>query len=578
MLNKKTLTLVPFVLTTFSAQAAAPDDISNNLHAWYDAVDINANNNFTDNPGNNTPVSTWNDKSGFGNHISAENNYDRPVYRHNSIGTQRHTVDFDGLGDRLLRNGDIWSGSVSRSEVFIVTTTDQIKNSSIFSSTDYGSNRLSSHIPWGNARTYFDQGVCCGSPTRLSGDINITLNRPYFWHYIGLPNSQMVVRNGKVRLSDPGSGIYYVTNNSRFALGGWAINRSNSPHHGRIAEALFYQTELNRAQRRILGSYLSAKWGISFAAIPNFADVYSGDNPAQGNYDFFVSGIGQDNGGNQTTATSQGLTISNINFLQSGKYIMAGVNYLLTTPPTGTITNDLPAGYESRSKRSWYIDRTGNGGQVRLSFNANEIGLSIQNGDRYGLLYRAGTSGTFTEVATANMLGGVVSFDYLPADGVYTLGKKAGPQLSLKKTSKTVYDPVNLTNIPKAIPGAYIDYTLTVKNNGYGSPDANGLTITDSVPANVVFFAGDLNGSSSGNSPFIFTPDCPQEATTSNSNLTYNPANAILKNAAGTPILPSGDFDPAVKSFQVTFSGTMNTISGGTAPPCFTLNYRVRIE
>jgi hypothetical protein len=42
-------------LIFYQKKAAAPDDITTNQRAWYDAVDLNANNNYTDNPNKNQP-------------------------------------------------------------------------------------------------------------------------------------------------------------------------------------------------------------------------------------------------------------------------------------------------------------------------------------------------------------------------------------------------------------------------------------------------------------------------------------------------------------------------------------------
>ena len=59
-----------FLVAISAAQAAAPDDISINQRAWFDAVDIDADTDYTDNPANNALVPNWSDKSGSGNHLS----------------------------------------------------------------------------------------------------------------------------------------------------------------------------------------------------------------------------------------------------------------------------------------------------------------------------------------------------------------------------------------------------------------------------------------------------------------------------------------------------------------------------
>jgi len=251
----------------------------------------------------------------------------------------------------------------------------------------------------------------------------VTLNEPYLWQYIGQPTLQAVARNGDTLLSDGGAGTYNTDANSNFTLGGFS-NPVTNHHHGHVFEAIFYQTELNNAERRILNSYLAAKWDRSLGSGSDYSDVYSGDDIINGDYDFFAGGIGQDNG-SHTTGTSQGLTITDNSFLTSeNKFVLAGVDYLISAPTVGQTTTDLPPGFDCRSNRSWYIDTTGAGGTVDISFNALEIGIAVDNGNDYGLLYRPGPTGTFTEKARSTMTGGEVNYSLLPTEGVYAIAKK----------------------------------------------------------------------------------------------------------------------------------------------------------
>ena len=560
------------LLLTQTVNAAAPDDITTNQRAWFDAVDLDGNSNYTDNPSANIEVSSWVDKSGSGNNISASGNA-RPQYNLNSLGAQRHGVNFDGSADSLVDADDIWTGAVNNSESFVVVTTEVIRSSFTFLSTDTGRNRLGAHTPWSNSTTYFDQGLCCGAPTRLQGSIPISLGEQYFWHFIGLPSLQSISQDGKSYLSDSGASTYNVNANTRFALGSAG---SSNFHQGRYFEALFYQAGLNNTQRRILSSYLSAKWNKAFASSPTYADVYEGDEAAQGNYDFFVGGIGR-SVGSQSLGTSQGLTITDDSFLTSdGKFILAGVDYLTSTPKTGVSTSDMPSGYLSRSNRSWYIDRTGDGGVVDLTFDAAAIGIAIDNGAEYGLFHRVGTSGPFTTVATTTMSAGQLVFNHLPDDGVYTIGKKGITNISLVKTNQTVEDPVNNLLNPKAIPGSIIDYTLTIKNSGNLGPDTDTTLIKDTLQGQLTLFTGDLDGSGS---PFVFTDNsCPPEASTTTSNLTLDyPADVVFKDVSGGVVTPSMEYDTGIRSFEITLSGLMN-INYQSDVPCFTIKYRTKLE
>jgi len=53
------------------------------------------------------------------------------------------------------------------------------------------------------------------------------------------------------------------------------------------------------------------------------------------------------------------------------------------------------------------------------------------------------------------------------------------------KTSVVLWDPINETNNPKAIPGATVQYSITLTN--LGATDANDVNISDAIPANTTF-------------------------------------------------------------------------------------------
>lgn len=201
---------------------------------------------------------------------------------------------------------------------------------------------------------------------------------------------------------------------------------------------------------------------------------------------------------------------------------MAGVDYLTTAPKTGVVTTDLPPGYSSHSKRTWYIDTTGSGGTVKLSFDAATIGIPINNSTTYGLLYRSGTSGAFTEVATSTMSGGVASFDYLPADGVYAIGIISSIPPTITKTSCIISDPANNTNNPKRIPGGVIRYMFEINNT---SSQINDVNVTDSVDG------ANFDISSIKNIQVQSPPcDCKntQSASNNGSNGTGNGVNPVI--------------------------------------------------
>ena len=74
------------------------------------------------------------------------------------------------------------------------------------------------------------------------------------------------------------------------------------------------------------------------------------------------------------------------------------------------------------------------------------------------------------------------------------------PMLSVVKTSAVLSDPLNLTTNPKRIPGAIVEYTITIQNTS--DSEATGVTATDllsaEVDGEVKFVAGSIANTGGG--------------------------------------------------------------------------------
>jgi uncharacterized repeat protein (TIGR01451 family) len=71
----------------------------------------------------------------------------------------------------------------------------------------------------------------------------------------------------------------------------------------------------------------------------------------------------------------------------------------------------------------------------------------------------------------------------------------SGADLTISKTATILNDPFNGTTNPKAIPGAVIEYTITVNNTG--STVADNVRITDIISADLTLLLGQYNGGAS---------------------------------------------------------------------------------
>lgn len=107
------------------------------------------------------------------------------------------------------------------------------------------------------------------------------------------------------------------------------------------------------------------------------------------------------------------------------------------------------------------------------------------------------TSGMDTVFADgAGFTDSARSADYSAADD-YTV---FAPTLTLSKTATVIDDPVNGTTNPKLVPGATVQYCISVANAAGGATASN-VAISDSLPAEVTYVSAygiKLNGTVSG--------------------------------------------------------------------------------
>ncbi len=196
-------------------------------------------------------------------------------------------------------------------------------------------------------------------------------------------------------------------------------------------------------------------------------------------------------------------------------------------------------------------------------------------GQSYARTYNLPASGRHSNFRLRfRMTGGSgATWDYWHIDDVCFV-QAITPVLQVAKLSQTLSDPINGTSGPKAIPGAFVQYTIAISNQGLGSVDTDSLIITDPVPAFTALFVDSTSGD-----PITFTDGTPS------SGVSYNFATDVTfsnQPGGGPPFnyspTPDGQgFDPAVTGFRIAPAGAMSGSSGGT-PSSFNITLRVRIE
>lgn len=135
---------------------------------------------------------------------------------------------------------------------------------------------------------------------------------------------------------------------------------------------------------------------------------------------------------------------------------------------------------------------TGSVAAVTLTATAREAGTASAMGGAVSQTTTANTAGmdtVFADIAGATDASRDASHS---AKDDYTVLAAA---LSVNKTSRVISDPFNNTTNPKAIPGAVIEYCISV-SNAAGSATASSVAISDPLPSTVTFNTGSiyLNG------------------------------------------------------------------------------------
>lgn len=125
--------------------------------------------------------------------------------------------------------------------------------------------------------------------------------------------------------------------------------------------------------------------------------------------------------------------------------------------------------------------------QVVLTANAHEAG-SGAIGAEITATAGADTSGVDTVLADGSGTDtGTTDVDNQgDFSASHTLTVNAA-DITVAKASRVVWDPVNLFSDPKAIPGARVEYCISVSNAG-GAATATGVTVNDPLPGDVTFF------------------------------------------------------------------------------------------
>jgi hypothetical protein len=342
------------------------------LEFWFDANDLDADGDFTDNPANLATITAWSDKSGNGrNALSVASN--RPVYLTSA------TNNFPGIYFR--RNNDrlnITSVPIRRDASFYIVFQHRSQSNTS------GSNLRPLLADNGS---FGDWGI-----HSLRGSLSGILYK--YPNTSNLETIPALVKDGNPHLASlfgsSGTGQDYIDN--RRQGGNTNYNRTSGfstsffigsdpssvarEYTGYITEVIGFSSENNAAQKIIIANYLAAKYNFNLSTY----DIYDEDD--NGNYDFEVAGIGRVNSSNiHNSAQGTGIvSLQNPSGLSDNEFLIWGHD---NGALVGSNTTDVPATVLARFDRVWRVS------EVNISAAAVDVGTVDIRFDLTGL-------GTFT--------------------------------------------------------------------------------------------------------------------------------------------------------------------------------------
>jgi uncharacterized repeat protein (TIGR01451 family) len=147
--------------------------------------------------------------------------------------------------------------------------------------------------------------------------------------------------------------------------------------------------------------------------------------------------------------------------------------------------------------------------------------------------------------------------------------------VSVSKTAAVVSDPLNGVLTPKAIPGATVDYAITVTNTSNRVLDDGTIALADLVPVKTKLYVKDLGLTGSG--PIAFS-----QVLLSGLSFTFSTLNSTTDDVAFSkdggvtytyvPVPDADGCDPLVTHLRVRPRGGMATNGA------FTVRFRVVVR
>jgi hypothetical protein len=366
---------------------------------------------------NNYPISNWSDQSGNFNHVRQDNADQQPILRRDFMNGYP-AIEFDNVSG-VNRNDFLWGDShpsldnTNGLTIFSVTRRNIGGNarSIISKRVNLGSNNSYMFFFWNsnfvNADIVTNNNRFTSSPTAIGTGTNNILTMWYDGSLVANQRAR-IYRGEQLLVTANESSASIPANDSPIVLGATHIG-DNRAFGGYMAEVILYRRALNPTERIIVNNYLSSKYDIALST----NDVYTMDQPANGNFDHEVAGIGRIGSDIHDEAQGSGMIrILNPSNLDDGEFFMWGHNNRIAE---AVVFDDVPAILEARFERVWrgsevtLAGSPADVGAIDLRFDLRDLDPIDEN--HLGLLVDTNNDGLFsdeTPIFGATHLGGSI--------------------------------------------------------------------------------------------------------------------------------------------------------------------------
>ncbi|GAB1446163.1 hypothetical protein MASR2M41_19190 [Flammeovirgaceae bacterium] len=362
---------------------------------------------------NSNTVRQWHDKSGNGRDAFQNTSANRPIYR---TGQENGMPALQFTGDLFVDSPSLGIAGTSDLTYFVIFRDTQTGVGGINDgSGDYildrtlATNPLMSLKPIsGNIyalQKRDNAGAGLGGPastTLINTNIKwIEMARDkgtaYNFFYDGILENTVADGDGDLSPSPLRIGRHATT--------------ANGGLRGFIHELFVYSSIVNNAQRILINNYLSAKYAMPLSV----DDVYTMDNPVNGDYDSEVAGIGRASDGSyHKDAKGNGVVrMWNPKDLDNDEFLMWGHdNVVLNSSATAIGTAVDGTLIQVWLARIWRVSEVGDVGRVSISFDLSGLGGSPLGSNLRLLIDRDGDGFADNDVTpiSGSVSNGIVVF------------------------------------------------------------------------------------------------------------------------------------------------------------------------